>query len=190
MSGDTRTVLVHLNVGVPVGDQRTPDEIGAAILDQLGLARMWRPDTRDLEIEVVLADEVGPKFTPTGHAVGAMYRSSFWGGNYRVLGMSGAETLVECIVAGPKPYPAVGDQWSTNQPPDSERLESVAWIGRVDGTYGPVGFPSVESAEHYLAVVVAKDDPSGVEQGHYYIDGMIPGESDDSGIPEPKGEAS
>jgi hypothetical protein len=184
MTTDTqRVVLVHLNIGVPTDDRRTPDEIGKAILDQLGLAHPWRPSVNQLEIEVVLADEVGPEITATGHVVGAVYRSSFWGGNYRVIRGDRDETVMEVIGLPDPPSdyrPTVGDHFSTNAQlsPLDERLESRAWVGRIDGTYGPLGFPSREAAEQYLAVCLVKLDPSGVEQGHYYIDGMIPGESD------------
>lgn len=188
-----RVVLVHLNVGVPTSDRRTPDEIGRAIQDQLRLAHPWRPSVNQLEIEVVLADEVGPEIAATGHVVGAVYRSSFWGGNYRVIRADRDETVMEVVGLGPKPVhngdyrPTVGDHYSTNAQlsPLDERLESVAWVGRIDGTFGPLGFPSREAAEHYLAVVLVKLDPSGVEQGHYYIDA-----EEDSGIPETKGETS
>ena len=52
----TRTLLVHLNVEVPVSDERTADEVADAIL----LAIRQAPaifNTRDLHAECPLAEE-------------------------------------------------------------------------------------------------------------------------------------
>lgn len=174
---ERRTILVHLNVEAPADDRRDAGEIGAAIIDQLGLANTWRPGTRDLVFHVALAEETGPQIAPTGHVVGAVYRSSYWGGNYRVLGAHGDHGVrVECISPGNGAHQVVGERWThctALSVSFDERLQSAAWVGRVDGTFGPLGFPTVETAEHYLAVVIAEDDPSGVEQGHYYVDGDV-----------------
>lgn len=52
-----RTVVVHLNVGLPVGDARSADEVRDAIL---GAVEVGQDDdsVRDLDVTCPLAEEI------------------------------------------------------------------------------------------------------------------------------------
>lgn len=50
--------------------------------------------------------------TPTGHVVGAVYRSAYWGGLYKVIGSVGEfGVLVECVSPGGGAHQTPGEQW-------------------------------------------------------------------------------
>ena len=53
---------------------------------------------------------------PTGHIIGATYRSKYWGGTYRVVGAAetafGRGVEVECIEAGAGAHNTPGERWT------------------------------------------------------------------------------
>ncbi|HEY7421491.1 MAG TPA: hypothetical protein VH541_05730 [Gaiellaceae bacterium] len=51
--------------------------------------------------------------TPTGHVVGAVYHSSYWGGTYKVIAPYGEYgVLVECVTPGGGAHQTPGERWS------------------------------------------------------------------------------
>jgi len=65
--------------------------------------------------EWILFDEEGEQITPTGHVIGATYRSSYWGGTYKVIGPDmrrdwGVE--VECVEPGGGAHQTPGTRWT------------------------------------------------------------------------------
>ena len=53
--------------------------------------------------------------TDTGHEIGGVYRSSYWGYTYRVIGegyMDGSGVRVQCIDGGPSQTASPGEVWS------------------------------------------------------------------------------
>jgi hypothetical protein len=63
--------------------------------------------------------------TPTGHVIGAVYRSAYWGGLYKVIRSHGEDgVLVECVHPGGGAHNRVGEQWShaTHLDPKDRRI--------------------------------------------------------------------
>jgi len=53
------------------------------------------------------------ELTPTGHVIGATYRSSYWGGDYKVIGPAGPYGVeVECVRPGGGAHQTVGTRWT------------------------------------------------------------------------------
>jgi hypothetical protein len=51
--------------------------------------------------------------TPTGHVIGAVYRSAYWGGHYRVIGPAGPYGVeVECVIPGGGAHQVPGERWT------------------------------------------------------------------------------
>ena len=44
-------------------------------------------------------------------------------------------------------------------------------VGRVDGTGPVIGFLTLAAAEDYVATYLTANNPEGVDNGDYYIDG-------------------
>ena len=69
--------------------------------------------------------QVVEEVTPTGHVVGAVYRSSYWGGTYLVVASHGEYgVLVECVEPGGGAHQTPGERWthSTRLDRRDERL--------------------------------------------------------------------
>jgi len=63
--------------------------------------------------------------TPTGHVIGATYRSNYWGGTYKVIrGVFDFAVLCEVVEPGQGAHQTPGQQWShsTKLDPRDERV--------------------------------------------------------------------
>lgn len=68
----------------------------------------------------VEADPGELEVTATGHVIGAVYRSDYWGGTYRVIGparaidgmLCGGGVEVECVTPGGGAHQTPGERWS------------------------------------------------------------------------------
>jgi hypothetical protein len=62
------------------------------------------------ERQVKLDEE---QLAPTGHVIGAVYRSRYWGGTYKVIGPNGPHGVeVECVEPGGGAHQTVGCRWT------------------------------------------------------------------------------
>jgi hypothetical protein len=51
--------------------------------------------------------------TRTGHLIGAVYESAYWGGTYRVLAETGDGAVeVECLAPGRGAHQTPGERWA------------------------------------------------------------------------------
>jgi hypothetical protein len=75
----------------------------------------------------MVCDYVAVK-TATGHVVGAVYRSRYWGGTYKVIGPSGTYGVeVECVEPGGGAHQVPGERWThmTTVDPRDERIHQA-----------------------------------------------------------------
>jgi len=76
-----------------------------------GVLEKCRPE--ELQIVFTISDREEEQLTPTGHIIGATYRSAYWGGTYKVVGPNGPYGVeVECVIPGGGAHQTEGQRWT------------------------------------------------------------------------------